>query len=210
MVAPVGDEALGRPPDGLPAADPRPAQAGRDGPVAQSAMAAIADFGIRAEAVRTLKKYWIGRLPDEKLELLCSKVLANDAIEQVIVGPLTFRAPGGRLAVPVPAGHGADPRRWTTRPWSGSAARGSSSCRWPRCRRSRPISAALGRDPTDVELETLAQTWSEHCSHKTLAGRIRYRDDVGRAAVREHAQGDDLRRHADRSASDAGRRTTGA
>src|SRR5207302_611168 len=30
----------------------------------------------------------------------------------------------------------------------------------------------LGRDPTDVELETLAQTWSEHCSHKTLKGLI--------------------------------------
>src|SRR5207244_1231856 len=29
-----------------------------------------------------------------------------------------------------------------------------------------------GRDPTDAELETLAQTWSEHCSHKTLKGRI--------------------------------------
>ncbi len=31
-----------------------------------------------------------------------------------------------------------------------------------------------GRDPTDVELETLAQTWSEHCSHKTLKGRIEF------------------------------------
>jgi phosphoribosylformylglycinamidine synthase len=30
----------------------------------------------------------------------------------------------------------------------------------------------LGRDPTDVELETIAQTWSEHCSHKTLKGII--------------------------------------
>jgi len=38
----------------------------------------------------------------------------------------------------------------------------------------------LTRDPTDVELETLAQTWSEHCSHKTLAGRIRYEDETGR------------------------------
>src|SRR5690606_27091806 len=35
----------------------------------------------------------------------------------------------------------------------------------------------LDRDPTDCELETIAQTWSEHCSHKTLAGRIRYRDE---------------------------------
>ncbi len=37
----------------------------------------------------------------------------------------------------------------------------------------------MGRDPTDVELETIAQTWSEHCSHKTLAGRIAYRDEHG-------------------------------
>ena len=37
----------------------------------------------------------------------------------------------------------------------------------------------LGRDPTDAELETVAQTWSEHCSHKTLAGRIHYRDASG-------------------------------
>ncbi|MDD5259344.1 MAG: phosphoribosylformylglycinamidine synthase subunit PurL [bacterium] len=33
----------------------------------------------------------------------------------------------------------------------------------------------LRRDPTDVELETLAQTWSEHCKHKTLRGVIEYR-----------------------------------
>jgi len=30
----------------------------------------------------------------------------------------------------------------------------------------------LGRDPTDVELETFAQTWSEHCQHKTFKGMI--------------------------------------
>ncbi|MFG0328019.1 MAG: phosphoribosylformylglycinamidine synthase subunit PurS [Phycisphaerales bacterium JB037] len=32
----------------------------------------------------------------------------------------------------------------------------------------------LGREPTDIELETLAQTWSEHCVHKTLKSTIRY------------------------------------
>ena len=32
--------------------------------------------------------------------------------------------------------------------------------------------AEAGREPTDCELETLAQTWSEHCSHKTLRGQI--------------------------------------
>ena len=31
---------------------------------------------------------------------------------------------------------------------------------------------AAGRPPTDIELETLAQTWSEHCAHKTFRARI--------------------------------------
>src|SRR5439155_10592618 len=37
----------------------------------------------------------------------------------------------------------------------------------------------LGRDPTDAELETLAQTWSEHCSHKTLKGTIEFHGEDG-------------------------------
>ncbi len=33
---------------------------------------------------------------------------------------------------------------------------------------------SVGRDPTDLELETLAQTWSEHCVHKTLKSAVEY------------------------------------
>lgn len=39
----------------------------------------------------------------------------------------------------------------------------------------RDYFAAIGRDPTDGELETIAQTWSEHCSHKTFKARVLYR-----------------------------------
>lgn len=35
---------------------------------------------------------------------------------------------------------------------------------------------ALPPNPTDVEMETIAQTWSEHCKHKIFAGKIHYRD----------------------------------
>ncbi|PLX97463.1 MAG: phosphoribosylformylglycinamidine synthase [Desulfuromonas sp.] len=40
---------------------------------------------------------------------------------------------------------------------------------------------ALGLDaaPTDVELEALAQTWSEHCKHKIFSARIEYEDEQG-------------------------------
>ena len=34
----------------------------------------------------------------------------------------------------------------------------------------------LGRDPTDAELEILAQTWSEHCKHKIFNAKINYDD----------------------------------
>ncbi len=39
------------------------------------------------------------------------------------------------------------------------------------------------REPTDVELETLAQTWSEHCSHKTFKASISYHEVDGTGAI---------------------------
>jgi phosphoribosylformylglycinamidine synthase II len=44
---------------------------------------------------------------------------------------------------------------------------------------------ALGRDPTDAELECLAQTWSEHCKHKIFASPIHYVDPSGHERVLE-------------------------
>ena len=37
----------------------------------------------------------------------------------------------------------------------------------------------LGPSPTDVELECVAQTWSEHCKHKIFNATITYRDGDG-------------------------------
>ncbi len=41
----------------------------------------------------------------------------------------------------------------------------------------------LGRDPTDVELEVLAQTWSEHCQHKSFKAHIDYTCHGGMSRV---------------------------
>ena len=49
-------------------------------------------------------------------------------------------------------------------------------------RPSRPLRRP-GRDPTDVELETLAQTWSEHCSHKTFRAAITVDDGTTSRAL---------------------------
>jgi phosphoribosylformylglycinamidine synthase II len=43
------------------------------------------------------------------------------------------------------------------------------------CRRK----LGLGKRVTDVELEAIAQTWSEHCKHKIFNARIEYLDEEG-------------------------------
>lgn len=43
---------------------------------------------------------------------------------------------------------------------------------------------SIGREPTDIELESLAQTWSEHCVHKTLKSIVSYKADAGNEIFR--------------------------
>jgi len=40
----------------------------------------------------------------------------------------------------------------------------------------RRATAGLGPSPTDVELECIAQTWSEHCKHKIFNATVTYRE----------------------------------
>ena len=44
----------------------------------------------------------------------------------------------------------------------------------------------LGRDPRDIELEALAQTWSEHCKHTIFAGPI---DDIKDGLYKTYIKG---------------------
>ncbi len=41
----------------------------------------------------------------------------------------------------------------------------------------------LGRVPTDVEIEMIAQTWSEHCKHKIFSANIDYEDSEKKVRV---------------------------
>ncbi|MBN2243559.1 MAG: phosphoribosylformylglycinamidine synthase [Acidobacteria bacterium] len=45
--------------------------------------------------------------------------------------------------------------------------------------RRKRVSLGLPEQPTDVELECIAQTWSEHCKHKIFAARVHYVDESG-------------------------------
>ena len=65
----------------------------------------------------------------------------------------------------------------------------------------------LGRNPTDVELETIAQTWSEHCQHKTFKSPILYREvDESGATLSEERIGSLFKDYIMKSTSQLGRK----
>ena len=173
VFAPVGDSKLNRPPqENL---DPLHVilKPGVMDPVAQSALRAIGDLGIEVEAVRTLKKYWITKLEIGTLNRLTSKILANDAIEQVLVGPLDIQQL--HLGTPYNFELNTVPiRQLDAQELDALSQSGQLYLQTAEMETIRDYYRNMDRDPTDIELETLAQTWSEHCSHKTLAGRIAY------------------------------------
>ncbi len=147
-------------------------------PVAQSALRAVRDLGLVADEIRTFRKYWFQPIPKETLHALATRLLANDAIEQCVYGSLelsTLSLAGAyefqRRSVKL-EGHDDSSLMCISR-------EGQLSLSLAEMHTIQAHFAALHRDPTDIELETIAQTWSEHCSHKTLKGRIHYRDEQG-------------------------------
>lgn len=178
QIAPVGDASLQQPPAGfqqLVHVLPKP---GVMDPVAQSALAAIGEFGIPATAVRTFRKYWLDGLSPDRLKLLCNKVLANDAIEQVVVGPLVLDRLefGSKYSFRLGT---VSLDKLDDAALMKLSREGQLYLQLAEMQQIQKHFRELGRDPTDIELETLAQTWSEHCSHKTLAGRVAYRGPEG-------------------------------
>jgi phosphoribosylformylglycinamidine synthase len=181
VVGPVGDEQLCAAPGSLNGSAqlvtvlPKP---GVMDPVAQSALLAIADAGAVASAVRTFRKYWIDGADHEIAHQLATKLLANDAIEQVVVGPLQIQRLDFGSAYQFQREEVAI-RELDDDALNRLSREGQLYLQPAEMQQIRSHFQELGRDPTDIELETIAQTWSEHCSHKTLAGRISYRDEHG-------------------------------
>lgn len=62
---------------------------------------------------------------------------------------------------------------------------------------------ATGREPSDVELETLAQTWSEHCVHKTFRARVHFTHRAADGSLLAQTEIDGLLRQYIRAATDA-------
>src|SRR5207244_5557311 len=121
---------------------------------------AARDLGIELFSVRTFRRYYAARPADGAMhDLLMRKVLANDAIEQAVTGPLhidhltldstyTLKL----VAVPVRELHDAQLVK--------VSRAGQLSLSLAEMKAIQAHFQSKGREPTDVEREPLAQTWS--------------------------------------------------
>lgn len=145
-------------------------------PEAESARSLLRDLGFDVDDARTVRGYSIDG-PSTNLDALIARVLANPAVDQVVRGPIRLDRLGQgrpysfrRVDVPIRGMSESDLRELSR---SGGLALALDEMK-----AIQSHYADLGRDPTDCELETIAQTWSEHCSHKTLRGKIRFNGEL--------------------------------
>ncbi|QDT90716.1 phosphoribosylformylglycinamidine synthase subunit PurL [Gimesia algae] len=143
---------------------------------ANSAREAICDLGLAVENVATCRKYWVNSdAASEEIDRMAAKVLSNEAIEYVLRGPLqmdsiklgseyTFEL----VTIPI--------REMNDKQLETLSREGQLYLNLTEMKTIKAYYVGQKKDPTDIELESIAQTWSEHCSHKTLAGRIHFKD----------------------------------
>jgi phosphoribosylformylglycinamidine synthase len=141
-------------------------------PVAESVTAALADMGVRPQTVRTARKYvLLGALNTKQIDTIARKILANDCIEVCVVGneaepPSPHVRPYELKIVHLPV------RELDDEGLNRLSKEKDLFLNLVEMKTIQDYYRRIGREPTDIELESIAQTWSEHCVHKTLKSEI--------------------------------------
>ncbi len=149
--------------------------------VAESLLAGAHLIGVtQLEQAATGQRYVLrGALGEAAVERIAGSLLANSVIQTYHINELAA-PPFVRLADPVPPEQIAaavDVISITAADQAGLLAISRERRLALDLAEMQAIQAYYrqeGREPTDVELETLAQTWSEHCVHKTFRAVIEY------------------------------------
>ena len=141
-------------------------------PVEESTLKGIRDLGIKTiKSVRTSQRYFLsGALSLEDQDLIVSKVLSNKLIQHVVRGPEQMPA-SKKKECPLIF---VDILKATSKDLMKISQKGQLFLNLNEMKAMQKHFKKLKRNPTDCELETIAQTWSEHCYHKTFKSTIRY------------------------------------
>lgn len=134
-----------------------------------SIMKAVSDMGIDGlKMAGTGKKYiFDGEFTEEELKLITGKILKNKTVERVVSEPEQTLVIGSKRkpTQTIPIRELNDQELMEL----------SKDKLWLNLEEMHAIQQYFQKeekDPTDVEIETLAQTWSEHCCHKTFNAQL--------------------------------------
>jgi phosphoribosylformylglycinamidine synthase II len=140
-------------------------------PVAEQLVRAAHELGLDSvHRAATGQRFIIEGLTAEETELLAKQLLANNVIQHWAVGEI---AP----SFPQEVGSSGNVELILVRDLSDDELLALSKERraaldLEEMQAIKNYFTKEGRDPTDVEFETIAQTWSEHCVHKTFKAKI--------------------------------------
>ncbi|MDD5432944.1 MAG: phosphoribosylformylglycinamidine synthase subunit PurS, partial [Candidatus Omnitrophica bacterium] len=157
-------------------------------PVQDSVLKGIKDLGINGiTRVKTAKKYLIkGSLSDSKLQTICEKLLYNKLIQHIVkpdAESLEVKSREG-IGYKFSLSHvdllGASDKKLLE-----ISRKGQLFLNIAEMRQIKNYFKKIGRNPTDCELETVAQTWSEHCWHKTFRGKISYTEKIKKTKTKK-------------------------
>ena len=108
--------------------------------------------------------HFYGDVTDEQINLICNRILANQTIEQIIIHEpdslLIDGKPGLITSIEL--------RTMSEQQLKELSQSHQLYLNIDEMRTIQHYFIQLGRNPFDAELETIAQTWSEHCCHKTF------------------------------------------
>jgi len=141
---------------------------------AHSTELAMQDMGLAPKSVRTGRRFCIRPGVASKNLPRVQRLLANDCVQDVHVG----ERPIG--PAPTPPSYPFELRTVELRSLDDGALMrlsrdGHLFLSLAEMKQMQVHFQKLEREPMDLELETLAQTWSEHCVHKTLKSAYVYR-----------------------------------
>ena len=144
-------------------------------PVEESVIKGICDLGIDSvSAVRTAKEYILhGKLSKKSLNIITERVLSNKLIQHVVDNKERYTAVSLDCTLQFNL-KVIDLIQANDKALLKLSQDGQLFLNLDEMKEIQKYFKKIKRNPTDCELETIAQTWSEHCYHKTFRGNIKY------------------------------------
>jgi len=151
-------------------------------PVALSLERALSDLSMNVKGVRTGRYYKFDGLDDSDIAYVSRKILYNPLIEHIL--DYNKACCIESLDEFINAQYSFKLNEINIMNASSDelidvSRKGNLSLTLREMEIIRDYFSKKGRNPTDCELETIAQTWSEHCAHKTFRGIIDYKEING-------------------------------